>query len=229
MRDNIDIAGHVSYSLRNAAVKKWPFPHFCAHDVFPVDFYRDLLKHIDDRTTFSGVSGKYEGRTFSHTDDIELLDFMRTKDFLKDVVSIFAKEINERYQDRKMTLYTDLRLVRDGKGYQIGPHTDAQWKLISLLFYLPRDGWHGKHGTSIYLPIEPNIRCPGGPHYRFDKFRRIYTAPYYPNTCFGFLKTDNSFHGVEPIEDEMRRDVLLYNVYDETFRDQIINKDKEDA
>ncbi|MFP6756765.1 MAG: hypothetical protein VCC99_00895 [Alphaproteobacteria bacterium] len=37
--------------------------------------------------------------------------------------------------------------------------------------------------------------------------------PYRPNSLFGFLKTDLSFHGVEPIEDEdIARDVILYDI-----------------
>ena len=35
-----------------------------------------------------------------------------------------------------------------------------------------------------------------------------------PNSLFGFLKTDRSFHGVEEIGDQdIERNSLLYNIY----------------
>ena len=37
--------------------------------------------------------------------------------------------------------------------------------------------------------------------------------PYLPNTLFAFMKTDHSFHGVEPVRgDDVRRDLLLYDI-----------------
>ena len=39
------------------------------------------------------------------------------------------------------------------------------------------------------------------------------TMPYVPNALFAFMKTPNSFHGVEPIEEpDVRRDLLLYDI-----------------
>jgi hypothetical protein len=42
----------------------------------------------------------------------------------------------------------------------------------------------------------------------------VATAPYLPNSLFGFVRTDNAFHGVEPVIDlDARRDLLLYNLF----------------
>ena len=42
---------------------------------------------------------------------------------------------------------------------------------------------------------------------------KVQTMPYRSNSLFGFLKTDLSFHGVEPIEEEdIARDVILYDI-----------------
>jgi len=39
------------------------------------------------------------------------------------------------------------------------------------------------------------------------------TMPFLPNSLFAFLKTHNSFHGVEPIQETgVRRDLLLYDI-----------------
>ena len=218
MSSFLDVEGHLTYQLRNATVKKWPFPHFYVENVFPDDFYHFLIEKLDKKHDFQAVEGRYAGRTFADLTDFTELAFMQQHDFLRNVTRIFASDMNKRFEGRDQKhcgIFNDLRLIRDHVNYQIGPHTDAAWKLVSLLFYLPPDAVHYQHGTSIYTPKDPAFRCPGGPHHDFAGFNRIYTAPYYPNSCFGFFKTDNSFHGVEAIKTDFKRDVLLYNIYDE--------------
>jgi len=96
-------------------------------------------------------------------------------------------------------------LIRDMPGYKIGPHTDSPVKVISALFYLI-----GQEETSLYTPKEKDFRCKGGPHYPFEKFNKVGTMKFKPNSMFAFLKTDNSFHGVEPTKHQ--RDVMLFDV-----------------
>jgi hypothetical protein len=105
-------------------------------------------------------------------------------------------------------------LVEDVTKYALGPHTDSPKKVITMLFYLPRDLSQSHMGTSIYLPKDPAFRCQGGPHYKFDGFQRLHTMPFVPNSLFVFFKTDNSFHGVEPVTDpDTKRWLLLYDIY----------------
>jgi hypothetical protein len=85
---------------------------------------------------------------------------------------------------------------------------------VSLLFYLPPDDSMRHLGTSIYAPRDPTLRCEGTAHHPFERFKRVATMEYRPNTLFGFFKTDRAFHGVDPIADErVERDLLLYNIY----------------
>jgi hypothetical protein len=51
----------------------------------------------------------------------------------------------------------DLKLVNDKKNYGLGPHTDKLSKVISVLFYLPKDSTHQGTGTSIYIPKDANL------------------------------------------------------------------------
>lgn len=208
-----DIEAHVTYALRNAAIREWPFPHFIAENVFPDDFYWSFSDAVRKKTDYLSAENNYHGRQFAAEVDFPELDFMHRADFARHVAKIFAPWLTDRISDGKLTMRPDLRLIRDGQGYFIGPHTDAKWKLVSLLFYLPFDGWHARHGTALYVPRDPDFRCPGGPHHKFDAFQRVATAPFVPNTCVGFVKSDISFHGVEPINDDFQRDVLLYNLY----------------
>lgn len=212
---NMNPINHIAYRLRNVEVRQYPFPHFLAPLPFPQPFYDKLRAEVAKMEFTPDPKSRYHGRTFAKG-DFPLVDFMLTKQFLQHVAAIFQPQMRQTFPNGRVEVFTDVRVVRDGKGYFIGPHTDARWKLISLLFYLPKEWDHCTHGTSIYVPNDPDFRCPGGPHHKFEGFERIYTAPFAPNHCFGFWKTDNSFHGVEPIldvPDDFQRDVLLYNVY----------------
>lgn len=127
----------------------------------------------------------------------------------------FKVGISERFGEGAQ-LRTDVegRFVRDFYQYQIHPHTDQPAKLVSLLFYLPSDDALKRHGTVIYRPIDPQMRCSGLKRHSFELFRKVATMSFMPNALLGFLKTDYSFHGVEEIKDErIERNVLLYNIY----------------
>jgi len=217
---DVNVEGHVLYSLRNARVNPWPFPHFYAENVFPDETYWKIYDYVSKKGAeeYTQSKNNYNGRLFAKDTDEDItflgLDFLKSEDFLRHVVKIFRDEFSMRFTDyTRVKLSNDLRLIRDGRDYSIGPHTDAPHKVVSMLFYLPLDGWNHDCGTSIYLPKDRSFRCAGGPHRKFEDFDKIFTAPFLPNTCLGFFKTDYSFHGVEKIEKDFQRDVLLYNVY----------------
>lgn len=209
------IENHVSYALGNAQVKKWPFSHFYVENAFPHDFYRQMLGFLYKKEDYQGGT-QYKGRKFADNSMIPGLEFMLGPEFMKAVITPFQGEFNRRFVGKTFTPRVDLRLIRDGKGYSIGPHTDAAWKVLSLLFYLPDDYSHQECGTSLYVPKQRGKVCPGGPHHKFEDFNLVTTVPYRPNSCMGFWKTENSWHGVEPVEADFNRDVLLYNIYEAT-------------
>lgn len=213
----MDIEEHVIYQLRNAEIKSYPYPHFFVENVFPDTFYDKLLDMLPGDEEYEQMNEFYPDRYFGPDKFLpEELGFMASERFMREVMQIFIQWVRKAYPGGKVNIASDIRFVRDKTGYRIGPHTDAPWKLISLLFYLPSGQFWRKHGTSIYVPNEPAFRCDGGPHYEFEEFKQVYTAPYARNSCFGFWKTTNSFHGVEQIHDDFDRNVLLYNVYDES-------------
>ena len=103
----------------------------------------------------------------------------------------------------------EVKLLRDRRGYALGPHTDGPNRIASIMFYLPADESRAGLGTTFYRPKDPSFRCPGGPHHRFEDFELVRSVPYVPNAMVCFLKTDWSFHGVEPVEAAgTRRDSL---------------------
>ncbi len=222
----------VLYRLMNAEVKTWPFPHFSVMDVFPPDLYRRLVEALprDGAYTLMGEHGtvgkdSYKERlilSLNHDNDAvaepwrELAGWMMGERFTRTILRKFAPFLAKQWGDAfsGKRVMKELRLVRDFTHYALTPHTDMREKALAFLFYLPRDDRQAHLGTSAYVPNDPDFRCPGGPHHPRALFTHLLTAPYLPNTLFGFVRTDTSFHGVEPVTDtDARRDLLLYNLY----------------
>jgi hypothetical protein len=225
---------HVVYKIANAPIRVFPYPHILVHEVFPPDFYAELRRHLPPRERLKTLNSM--GRVGSDYPETRLVlpltpagvesleepyrgfweqtaRWMLGGSFGQLLLSKFAPYIEQRFQNPRALEYKDeALLVQDYSTYQLGPHTDSPLKVMSLLFYLPEDDARPHLGTSIYVPRDPNFTCEGGPHYHFDRFLRMMTMPYVPNTLFAFLKTPNAFHGVEPIQEEVRRDLLLYDI-----------------
>ena len=224
------------YRIGNAPVNPFPFPHIYVRDVFPAAFYADLLRHLPPRDAFSPLSAvrPMSSDLYDQTRSVLILSpehvgrlaepyrafwesvaVMLLNGRLGDLLfGKFGQLIQGRFQAQPgADFYDEALLVQDSQNYTLGPHTDSPTKVLAFLFYLPEDDSRPHLGTSIYVPKDRGFTCPGGPHYTFDRFDRMLTMPYVPNTLFGFLKTGHSFHGVEPVTEEgIRRNLLLYDI-----------------
>ena len=227
---------HVIYRIANAPLRQYPYPHLYLESVFPDAFYRSLREHWPDGESLVSLAdsgrvtpGAYPERFILPFADEELKKLPREKRefwrdfgswflgerFLRALLQKFMPDIMGRFGSAlgRQSFDVDSLIVRDRVNYQLGPHTDATRKLLSLLFYCPDDDSKSHLGTTIYEPRDPDFRCAGGEHYARDLFIRVATMDYRPNSLFAFFKTDNSFHGVEPIADDgVLRDLLLYDV-----------------
>ena len=227
---------HVIERIAAAPVRTLPYPHFYLKGIFPHDFYPELLANLpgDDGFTCLGDTGRVTGDGFNERFVFTLSDaeiealpaakrgfwhevqsWLLGEALFRALIAKFAAAAAKRFADKldRVQLTCEALVVRDRTNYSIGPHTDALHRFLSLLFYCPRDARSEHLGTSLYMPIDRAFTCIGGPHYGFEKFVRLETMPYRPNSLFGFLKTDKSFHGVEPIaEPDVARDLILYDI-----------------
>jgi hypothetical protein len=226
---------HVLYQITNAPIREFPYPHILVHEVFPAEFYRELRANLPEKGALKtlGALGRAQGTDYPARlvmpltpDAVAALpgpqrafwegvaSWILAGGFGHMMIAKFAPLLQRRFGDLgKASFGHEALIVRDSTDYSLGPHTDARDKVLSLLFYLPPDAAKAHLGTSLYTPNDPRFRCEGGPHYDFGKFRRVQTMPYVPNTLFAFMKTANSFHGVEPLrEPGVRRDLLLYDI-----------------
>lgn len=192
-----------------AEVKDQPYRYFFQRDVFPSDFYWEMIENLPQDEEYP--DRRYQGRM--------LADVLKLKNpFWKDVCHLFLNHdwleiVTSKFPEvqQRGKLGHNLRLVRDKVGYCIKPHTDIKTKAISLLFYLPPDYSLKDYGTTVFKPKEAGFRSDGNARYEWDQFESVFKAPFVPNSVFGLARSDASFHGTTPIGNVVR-DVLLYNV-----------------
>jgi hypothetical protein len=229
---------HLAYKIANANINIFPYPHIYLENVFPANFYQDILRYLpqpDDMQPIESVRAVkgYKERFVLELRDEQLATLPDQKNtFWKElkrmlvddsrfgnlVFSKFEPFISKRFEGKKnLKFFSESLLVEDTTNYALGPHTDSPRKVVTMLFYLPVDISQAQLGTSIYIPNDPGFKCAGGPHYGREGFTRVHTNPFLPNSLFAFVKTDNSFHGVERLLDpDSRRWLLLYDIYVKT-------------
>ena len=229
------------YNFLNAQILPYPYPHFYIENVFPEDFYQRLLDALPSLDLYTPLGEMTERMNtnanpnrfcFKPTEEnLDRLDEASREtmkclfeDIFKDgkVVRTILKKIAPFVEDKPGKVHVDRLLVKDLKGYKIGPHTDSPQRIVSMLFYLPKDDSLKHTGTSIYVPRIP-YKCEGGPHYEFKDFYRVKTVDFKPNSALVFVKGDKSFHGVEMLDEDMERDVILvdFQRFPESFEDKL--------
>ena len=228
---------HVYYQIANAPIRDYPYPHIYVESVFPADFYQELRRNWPTAASLVslGSTGRVSQGAYAERfimplrpAEIDALPadrrefwtalsawMLSEQRFLGMLVEKFGIHVKHRFgADLNNVGFTaEALVVRDHTNYNLGPHTDAPHRLLSLLFYCPDDDRLRHLGTSIYTPLDPDFRCNGGPHHPHRLFRKVTTMEFRPNTLFAFFKTDHSFHGVDPIRDaDVLRDLLLYDI-----------------
>lgn len=228
------VESHLVDRVTSVPINPLPFPHFFVENVFPDDFYEQIQENLPDPAALISLEEARDAKGYKERLILELnskhlavlpepkrIFWAQLKSWLAGgrfgsaMLDKFSAHIAERFKDtERITFYNEALLVQDVTNYQLGPHTDAMRKVITFLFYLPRDRSQSHLGTSIYRPRKAGFKCRGGPHYPRHEFECVSTMPFIPNSLFVFFKNDVSFHGVEPVEDpDTRRWLLLYDIY----------------
>jgi FkbM family methyltransferase len=230
---------HVLEQVARAKVIEKPFPYLVVDDVFPSDYYAEMLENFPTLESLRPItdSGRIKGEYYRERlvvlfteDDFarmtaaqqafwrELASWMYTDQFLSYFLHKFHPYLEPRVErivaaEGALNVTGDALLVNDCTNYAIGPHTDNAHRLVTFLFYLAKDRSMEDLGTSVYEPKDPNFTCWGGPHYDYAPFRKVDTVKFLPNRLMAFPKTERSFHGVEPIKREnVNRPLLINNI-----------------
>lgn len=218
-----DVHNHVIKKIKGASVISLPYEHIVIDNIFPENLYKQLTEnYIPDNILNSLKNYKRVGDGYSDSRHILKLQsnmpYMEEK--LRNVWQNFAKYISyhfihlilQKFNISEHDLFSDILYVKDKQSYSLGPHTDKVAKILTCLFYIPITDSNKNHGTSMYVPLDENFRCAGGPHHDFNKFKLHKTIEFIPNRLFCFKKSDVSFHGVEPVTENIERNLIIFDL-----------------
>jgi hypothetical protein len=239
--DPAEVAQQTMYSIAAAPRRNWPFPHIMVENVFPPDFYEQLMDALPSVERFKALTetGRVKGVSatapYSNRLIIEMsrpqpellpedhrdlwagfLDWLMGERFGLFMLQQFGTQVSRRFGDKinQVRLFRDFLIVRDQTDYALGPHTDGPQKVVVMLFYLPADAAHPELGTSFYVPRTDGMVCEGNRHYDREEFLRVATMPYKPNTMVAFFKNARSFHGVEPVTGQgLERRLIQFSIW----------------
>lgn len=125
-----------------------------------------------------------------------------SSDALKDaILEKFRSRIHARFGEEIPETEAIPIFYKDFPGYFIRVHQDHPIKVATLQIYLPRDESQTHLGTCFY-------RKDG------DGFARLKRNAFKPNSGYAFVRTDNSWHGVDPMgPDEDERNSVAITIY----------------
>ena len=156
---------HTSYQIANAPVRGFPYPHCFVRDVFSPDFYEEIQRNLPDPAVMIPILEARQVQGYNERFVLELhkgehlaaLPDAKRK-FWQDIAawmvggksglgrlgSLMMNKFQPFVQNRLKNLtgikfYDEAYLVEDITNYKLGPHSDAEKKVITMLFYLPRD------------------------------------------------------------------------------------------
>jgi hypothetical protein len=217
-----DVHKHVLKKFAETKVELSPYPHLVIDNIFPDDFYELLLKNNIDKSEMinlresNRVGPGYSGARYVLNLDDDLPMLTKNRMFWQNVYKYlnfyFKDMLLHKFNQNRQNIYSDALYTKDYQTYSLNPHTDFPAKLLTCLIYLPVDNSMSDYGTSIYIPKDKNFKCLGGPQHKVKNFDLHKTISFTPNKMFCFLKTDNSFHGVEPIDKDVERTLLIFDL-----------------
>ena len=230
---------HFCDSLAKARVELDPFPHFYLENVFPDDYYQELLRNLPSTEVYDNLYEVTDLKLdhFRHRNQRDM-DAGWTERLPADLQPFWnsfnewflgpelARAVLDSFHSQRSSwpeVSVESQFIRHRAGYFLGPHSDLYTKLVVLLIYLAPDKSAEHLGTSLYRPKDPSFSCPDSKHYPFEDFIRVKTAPYKPNSLLAFMRSDISFHGLEPLSAtdvaSEGRDVIQYVLHDKQARE----------
>jgi hypothetical protein len=216
---------YMKYKIQNAVILTYPYPHILIENIFPQEFYNEIIKNIPTVQEFT-PKPKYPGRMTLTLDEIGNLDDTK-KEFWGKIETWlksddFANLLLNKFAIKKPG-YSDYFLHKDLEDFEVKPHKDVLSKLVTYLFYLPKDTSLHQLGTNILIPKENVDVEKSTKHQEWEKFSIVKSSKYLPNSFFAFTPCENSFHGVKikfPSEIKKReRDTIRGFVFDKSKKD----------
>ena len=201
---------YLLYQIANALVKTYPWIHVSCDSIFHPEQYDKILKNlpkidsmVDIRTVkFHPTEYPAERLILPETQYdsfwTEIQSQFLDGDLKHVLLHKFKDQLIARLGEHIKTVefYDTFQLTLDTPGYVLGPHTDTFNKIFTLVINLASINDCSNMGTTIYTGLDKQI---------------IYQSAYVPNSGFGVFRSDNSWHGVEPITSD--RWTIQYTIW----------------
>lgn len=202
--------------LSRAEFRHEPYQIGLARYVLPPPVYQtmlaawpplDLFKKFEGRSckySLSEVNNKPAYKDFVLSSFVwrPWHDYIKSRQFVLDVVGTLAMHgVNVPINGKSVSCRWEFAAMPANGGY-LKPHTDIASKVITLVIPIVGVGewdqsWCG--GTDVLVPKEGQTP-PQDYEAPLEAFDRVHTYPYLPNQAVIFVKTDNSWHSVGPIQ-----------------------------
>ncbi len=217
-------------NVQKARAVERPFFHLEFDRVFPDDIYAAMLDGMPDAADYRPLPGRNKGNILpdgtSTRVKIDLFaEYIRhitpekrpiwdlvgralcSEEVQAAIMSRLAPGLKRRFGEdfAGIGMYPIPVLTRDVPGYRITPHTDTQWKGITVQLYLPRDA-SATHIGTIFHDRDPDGSLPKAKQMKFA-----------PNTGYAFAVGDNTWHSADPVGSEVAsRDSILLTYFVDT-------------
>ena len=228
------ILDHVIAAIDGSVAHDEPFSHCYFENVFPEDFYEEMLSRLPSPEEYHALNLKAwsrangestRDRMFMSKEGLEPLGDDQ-RDFWSSVTDVILSEHVKRAIYAKLWKDIALRfkvseeevpdikgyprgvMFRDTDEYRIKPHPDGTSRIVTMMYYLPRDLSQEDLGTSLYVKRPALKRLFG------EKFEEVKRFPYRPNSGMAFvvnrLPERTSWHGREllPAGSGVRNSIL---------------------
>lgn len=217
------IVGRLAAAIQVAAVDRLPSDNIFMEDVFPKAVYAEMLARLPSDEALDFIDHPHavtpDGRKTRMLLDLtqDTLDRFDPADrpfwsamtevftspvLLAALVEKFRTTLNARYNGDIPDMIVTPIFYRDFPGYRIGIHPDAAIKLATLQFYLPANN------DQIHLGTTFHARTAEG-------FVDLKTNPFKPNSAYGFVRTEESWHSVYELgPHEDIRNTIALTVYE---------------
>src|SRR6185312_11249732 len=222
-RSAAKLAEFVAQSVENARASADPFYHLEFDRVFPDDVYAQMLALLPEAADYRPMHGRSKVAGTPTRVKIDLFpEYIRNmpaeKRALWEVVggALCSAAVKRAFMHRlapglsrrfgrnfaKTAMYPIPILTRDIPGYLITPHTDTQWKGITVQLYLPQDDAHTNIGTIFHEKLADGS---------LPKRRQMRFAP---NSGYAFAVGDDTWHSADPVGPEVTtRDSILLTYF----------------
>jgi hypothetical protein len=222
-----DLTDYVVGSIEAGKASEEPFYHLEFDRIFPDDVYVEMLDAMPEAADYRPLPGRGGGNILPdgrstrvkidlfpeytrHLPDAKqkVWDLLGRALCSNAVQSAFVRRLapglKRRFGPRyaEVGMYPIPVLTRDIPGYRITPHTDTQWKGITVQLYLPRDASATNIGTIFHG------RLADGTLTRATQMR------FAPNSGYAFAVGDNTWHSADPVGNEVTtRDSILLTYF----------------